>query len=245
MRNMNLTIENISLGFGSGSGRVQALNDVSLAFAPDGLTLVMGRSGSGKTSLLSILGCLLKPDSGGVFLMNQEVTHLSEKHLGRLRRQYIGYVFQAFRLFHALSAIENVMLALQLSNYNSRAARRMAADALEQVGLENKLKQLPKELSGGEKQRVAIARALVTEPKIILADEPTASLDSRSGEQIAEILHDIADDGERIVIVVSHDSRWLDYSRRIITMKDGRMMEDKIKKSETNQLQIALHLKRR
>lgn len=237
---MNLTIENVSLGFGSGSGRVQALNDVSLSFAPDGLTLVMGHSGSGKTTLLSILGCLLKPDAGDIFLMNREVTHLSEKHLGRLRRQYIGYVFQAFRLFHALSAIENVMLALQLSNYNSRAARRMAADALEQVGLENKLKLLPKELSGGEKQRVAIARALVTEPKIILADEPTASLDSRSGEQIAEMLHDIADDGERIVIVVSHDSRWLDYSRRIITMKDGRMTKDKIKETEENQAQIQL-----
>ena len=237
---MNLTIENVSLGFGSGSGRVEALKDLSLDFVPGGLTLVMGHSGSGKTTLLSILGCLLKPDAGNVFLMNREVTHLSEKHLGRLRRQYIGYVFQAFRLFHALSAIENVILALQLSNYNSRAARKIAADALEQVGLENKLRLLPKELSGGEKQRVAIARALVTEPKIILADEPTASLDSRSGEQIAQMLHNIAGDGERIVIVVSHDSRWLDYSSRTITMKDGRMIEDKIKETKKNQLQIQL-----
>lgn len=236
MREVNLLVENVSLGFGSGSGRVQALREVFLSFSPEGLTLVTGHSGSGKTTLLSILGCLLKPDSGEVFLMDHNVTRLGEKNLGYLRRRYIGYVFQAFRLFHALSAIENVLLALQLSNFSNRSARRMAADALERVGLENKSKLLPKELSGGEKQRVAIARALVTEPKIILADEPTASLDSRSGEKVAETLYKIANDQERIVIVVSHDSRWLSYSRRIITMKDGRIIEDKIEKAEQNQL---------
>lgn len=240
MREVNLSIENINLGFGSGTGRVQALKDVSLSFAPGGLTLIMGHSGSGKTTLLSILGCLIKPDAGEVFLIDHKVTRLSEKHLGRLRRQYIGYIFQAFRLFHALTAIENVMLALQLSNYSNRTARSLAADALEEVGLENKLKLLPKELSGGEKQRVAIARALVTNPAVILADEPTASLDSRAGERIAKMLHKIADDKERIVVVVSHDSRWLEYSRRIVMMNDGRLTEDNTKEAEQNQAQLEL-----
>ena len=240
MREVNLSIENVNLGFGSGTGRIEALKDVSLSFVPGGLTLIMGHSGSGKTTLLSILGCLLKPDAGEVFLMDHDATRLGEKHLGRLRRQYIGYIFQAFRLFHALSAIENVMLALRLSNYSTRTARSLAADALEDVGLENKLKLLPKELSGGEKQRVAIARALVTNPAVILADEPTASLDSRAGERIAEMLHKIADDKERIVIVVSHDSRWLEYSQRIVTMNDGQLMEDNIKEVEQNQAQLML-----
>lgn len=229
MRDFGLRVENVSVGFGAGSGRVQALDNVSIRFEANGLNLVTGHSGSGKTTLLSILGCLLKPDSGAVFLMGENVSRLSENRLGKLRRRHIGYVFQAFRLFHALSALENVTLALRLSGVDNRRAKQTAKEALARVGLDNKSNLLPNELSGGEKQRVAIARALVGKPAVILADEPTASLDSRAGEAVAQILYELAETGERIIVVVSHDARWLDYSRRVVTMKDGQIVGDNTK----------------
>jgi putative ABC transport system ATP-binding protein len=227
VRDFDLRVENVSVGFGAGRGRVQALNNVSIRFAADGLNLVTGHSGSGKTTLLSILGCLLKPDSGAVFLMGENVARLSENRLGQIRRRHLGYVFQAFRLFHALSALENVTLALRLSGVDNRQAKQTALEALAGVGLENKSRLLPNDLSGGEKQRVAIARALVGNPAVILADEPTASLDSGAAEQIAQMLCEMAATDERIVIVVSHDARWLDYSRRVVTMKDGRIVDER------------------
>ena len=227
MRDFGLSVENVSVGFGAVSGRVQALDNVSIRFETGGLNLVTGHSGSGKTTLLSILGCLLKPDCGAVFLMGENVARLSENRLGKLRRRHIGYVFQAFRLFHALSALENVTLALRLSGVDNRQGKQTAKEALARVGLENKSRLLPNELSGGEKQRVAIARALVGNPAVILADEPTASLDSGAGEQIAQMLCELAATEERIVVVVSHDARWLACSRRIVTMKDGRVIDER------------------
>jgi putative ABC transport system ATP-binding protein len=157
--------------------------------------------------------------------MGEPVSELTEDERGEIRRKRIGYVFQAFRLFRALSALENVLIALEISGRSGRAAMEEARRSLESVGLSDKLRLKPKELSGGEKQRVAIARALINDPPILLADEPTASLDSASGGQVSEMLLNIAEKQNRLVVVVSHDQRWLDYSHRVVTLRDGRVVQ--------------------
>ena len=224
MRESLLAAENVTVTYGSGSSAVQALDSVSLAFDVGRLTLVMGPSGSGKTTLLSVLGCLLTPDSGAVFIQDRPVTDLSENERGEIRKQFIGYVFQAFRLFRSLTALENILVALEISGRRGRQAREVAREVLAAVGMADKWLLKPNELSGGEKQRVAIARAIVNDPPIILADEPTASLDSSSGVQIAEMLLKLAEDEKRLVLVVSHDSRWLPFCHRTIEMRDGRIV---------------------
>lgn len=226
MHNAAIAVERISVIYGAGRAAVRALDDVSLSFRAAEMALVMGPSGSGKTTLLSVLGCLLTPDTGGMSLMGQAVTKLTEDQRGVLRQKQIGYVFQAFRLFHSLNAAENVMMAMEITGRTRRAARAAALQALDAVGLANKRHLKPKELSGGEKQRVAVARALVNNPPIILADEPTASLDSVSGGQIAEMLMKIAEEQKRLVVVVSHDPRIVRFGRRIVKMQDGRIIED-------------------
>ena len=221
-----LAVRNLKMAYGSGAARTRALDDVSLAFKPGQLSLVMGPSGSGKTTLLSVLGCLLTPDSGGVSVMETQVNKLSEGEMGKIRRRFIGYVFQAFRLFHSLSAVENVMVGLEVMGCRGPRAHDLALEAIHKVGLGDKCRLKPDELSGGEKQRVAIARALAKDPPIILADEPTASLDSTSGQQIARMLKQLACDTGRIVVVVSHDQRWLSLSDRTIQLEDGRVVAD-------------------
>lgn len=227
MLEAKLTIEEVGVTYGSGSTGIRALDNLTLAFQPGQLTLILGPSGSGKTTLLSVLGCLLTPDSGRVRVMDRIVTGLSEDEKGELRQRWIGYVFQAFRLFHSLTAIENVLIALEISGCRGRRAQESARQALAAAGLSDKWRLRPDELSGGEKQRVAIARVLVKDPPIILADEPTASLDCASGKQIAEMLHGLAEREKRLVVVVSHDPMWLRFSHRIVELRDGKLVEDK------------------
>jgi putative ABC transport system ATP-binding protein len=227
VRESLLATENVTVTYGSGSSAVHALDSVSLAFDAGRLTLVTGPSGSGKTTLLSVLGCLLTPDGGAVYLQDRPVADLSERQRGNIRKQFIGYVFQAFRLFRSLSALENILVALEISGCRGRQARETAQGVLAAVGMADKWRLKPNELSGGEKQRVAIARAIVNDPPIILADEPTASLDSSSGEQIAELLLKLAEEEKHLVLVVSHDSRWLPFCHRTIEMRDGRIVDDK------------------
>ncbi len=204
---------------------MRALSDVSLSFEPGELTLVMGPSGSGKTTLLSLLGCLHAPDEGSVFVNGSEVSRLKERARTRLRR-HIGFVFQAFRLFHSLPALENVMIAAEISGERhkyAKAARQLLVD----LGLGEKLRLKPDELSGGEKQRVAIARAMLLKPPVLLADEPTASLDSKAGLQISEILRKLAVRQRCTVVVVSHDHRWTNFADRTVVLEDGRLVEDR------------------
>jgi len=222
-----LAAENVTVTYGAGSSAVHALDSVSLTFDVGRLTLVMGPSGSGKTTLLSVLGCLLTPDSGAVYIQDRLVTDLSEHERGNIRKQFIGYVFQAFRLFRSLSAFVNILVALEISGCRGRQAREAARKVLAAVGMADKWRLKPNELSGGEKQRVAIARAIANDPPIILADEPTASLDSSSGVQIAEMLLKLAEDEKRLVLVVSHDSSWLPFCHRTVEMRDGRIVDDK------------------
>jgi putative ABC transport system ATP-binding protein len=223
----SLSVEDVSIAFGSGSTRVPALTDVSLAFAPSTLTLVTGPSGSGKTTLLSLLGCLLVPDTGCVYIQGVNAVSCTAEKRSELRRLEIGLIFQAFRLFHSLSATENVVIKANIAGIARKHCQERARDLLASMGLARKLELKPDELSGGEKQRVAIARALISNPKILLADEPTAALDSNSGRQICEILRRLAVEGEHTVVVVSHDPRWASFSDRTVRLEDGRVVEDR------------------
>jgi putative ABC transport system ATP-binding protein len=215
------------MSYGSNGTRVRALDDVSLTFGAGTLTLIMGPSGSGKTTLLSLLGCLLTPDNGSVFVDGSEVTALDERERTELRRGQIGFIFQAFRLFHSLSAFENVMIAAEIGGTRDQASSDAARQLLENLGLGDKLHLKPNALSGGEKQRVAIARALLPNPKILLADEPTAALDASAGRQIGEILRDLAVEQKRTIVVVSHDHRWANFAHRTVVLEDGRLVEDR------------------
>ncbi|MBI4903071.1 MAG: ABC transporter ATP-binding protein [Acidobacteria bacterium] len=220
-----LAIQNVTVGYGSGGARCLALSDATVSFST-GLTLVTGPSGSGKTTLLSLLGCLLRPDCGKVYVGGREVTGLSEGQRTKIRRESIGFVFQAFRLLRSLTALENVMIAGDVAG---RSDSKRARKLLDQLGLGGKFQLKPDQLSGGEKQRVAIARALLRDPRILLADEPTASLDTRSGEQIAAILQSLANDEKRTVVVVSHDPRWESFAHQRVALSDGRVVRQQTK----------------
>ena len=235
MLDRNLAVEGVSVWYGPKGARTPALSGVSLSFEPGKLTLITGPSGSGKTTLLSLLGCLLTPDQGRVFVNGSDVTRASERERTRLRSG-IGFVFQAFRLFHSLPALENVMISADIRGGGNR--EQFARDLLIEFGLGDKLGLKPDALSGGEKQRVAIARALLSEPDIVLADEPTASLDFQAGQQIREIMRKLAAGQGRTVVVVSHDHRWKEYADRTVVLEDGRLIEDR-RNLECERLQSA------
>ncbi|MDQ2710659.1 MAG: ABC transporter ATP-binding protein [Acidobacteriota bacterium] len=222
-----LAVEGVSVFYGPANARSTAVDQVSLGFQPGTLTLIMGPSGSGKTTLLSVLGALLRPDTGSVYLNGADISKLGEDERTQLRRDQIGFVFQAFRLFHALPAIENVLIARDVRGAREKQDREKAAAVLAELGLGKKLHLKPKELSGGEKQRVAIGRALFGDPKILLADEPTASLDSQSGKQICEILRKLSDQRQYTTVVVSHDPRWTSYVDRVVALEDGRIVDER------------------
>ena len=220
-----LSVNRVSVTLGRGEASVRALSNVSLVFPAGAVTLIMGPSGSGKTTLLSVLGCLLKPQGGSVLVNGNDVTALTEDELTDIRRDEIGFVFQAFRLFNSLTAVENVMLAMEVCGKTGQEVRHKAELCLDDLGMSAKKHLKPAELSGGEKQRVAIARALMREPKILLADEPTASLDSKAGELITRILHDIAEGQRRTVVIVSHDERLRVFAKNLVQLSDGQVVE--------------------
>jgi putative ABC transport system ATP-binding protein len=221
-----LAVEDARISFGEGDARVRALRGVSVTFERGTLSLVMGPSGSGKTTLLSLLGCLLSPDEGTVFVDGVAVNELSGVEKTVLRRKKISFVFQAFRLLHSLSAIDNVALGLEIRDGKRADRMAMARDLLLQFGLGDKLNLEPNELSPGEKQRVAIARALAGSPPILLADEPTASLDAQAGRNICQILRGQVDQNGRTIVVVSHDPRWKEFADRTITLSDGQIKQE-------------------
>jgi putative ABC transport system ATP-binding protein len=223
-----LSVHRVHVTMGTGETSVRALSDVSLSFPAGAVTLIMGPSGSGKTTLLAVLGCLLKPQVGSVMVNGTDVTAAGEEERARIRRDQIGFIFQSFRLFKALTAVENAMLAMEISGKKGPQVRAQAERILENLGLSEKRHLKPDELSGGEKQRVAIARVLMREPKIILADEPTASLDSQAGERITRILRDIAEEQQRTVVMVSHDEWLARFAKKVVGMHDGKVVEPPI-----------------
>jgi putative ABC transport system ATP-binding protein len=211
----------VRMSYQSGSDMFHALKGVDLQVPTGDMQLLMGPSGSGKTTLLSILAGILTPTGGSVKLLGQDITKMSPKALARFRLENIGFIFQGFNLFPALSAVENVEVALKLKGYRRAAAHQEALVLLEQVGLADKAKNLPRDLSGGQKQRVAIARALAGNPALIMADEPTAALDSQNGHAVIELLRQLAKEGGRTVLLVTHDPRIMDAADRITYLEDG------------------------
>jgi putative ABC transport system ATP-binding protein len=212
--------------FGSGAAVVRALNGVDLDAYRGEVLLLMGPSGSGKTTLLSIMGCILRPSAGHVRIRDQEVADLTRKDLTMLRLRHIGFVFQDFNLLSTLSAAENVEMPLLLAGLGAKEARRRALAVLESVGMSNRSRAFPADLSGGEKQRTAIARALINNPSLLLADEPTAALDFKNGRVILEMLRECCRKHECGVVIVSHDSRAREFVDRIACLEDGRLAPD-------------------
>jgi putative ABC transport system ATP-binding protein len=226
MTEIMLEVTDIRKVLGDDAGRLEVLKGINLSLGGGELTLLMGPSGSGKTTLLSVLGCMLTPTSGAVQIRGRSTTGLGSEALTKLRRENVGFVFQSYHLFPTLTAAENVRIALDVRGVRSALARVKAEQALATVGLSHKAKSFPRALSGGEQQRVAIARAIVGDPSLVLADEPTAALDSESGQAIMTLLADIAKDPKRALFIVTHDPRIMPFADRILRIEDGRIVSD-------------------
>jgi putative ABC transport system ATP-binding protein len=216
----------LSRSFGKSGTEVVAVNHISLSTSAGELLMLMGPSGSGKTTLLAMLGCILKPSSGHIRVLGKEVGTLSSRALARLRGETIGFVFQGFNLLSALTAWENVALVGDLLVRPPRSMRSRSIEILTDIGLGHRVNHLPANLSAGEKQRVAFARALVKNPRIILADEPTANLDSDNRDIVVGLLRKAVDEQDVSVIIATHDERIQRVADRIVRIEDGQLADD-------------------
>ena len=208
-----------------GDEELVALNKINLMIESGEFVSILGPSGSGKTTLMNLIGCLDVPTSGEYFLTGKNVANMNERELARIRNKEIGFVFQSFQLLPRLSALQNVELPLIYAGVSSSERKRRATEILERVGLSDKLKNLPTQLSGGQQQRVAIARAIVTEPSILLADEPTGALDQKTGVQIMELFQELNREG-RTIVMITHDRNIAQHGRRIVNIIDGVLTEE-------------------
>ncbi len=224
---MIIDIKNIFRLYQVGSEEVRALNDVSLQIDKNEYVAIMGPSGSGKSTLMNILGCLDTPTSGEYELKGTNVSNMSDNELAEIRNREIGFVFQTFNLLPRSNAFHNVELPLIYAGFSSQERKKIAAEALASVGLTERMYHKPNELSGGQRQRVAIARALVTKPAIILADEPTGNLDSKTGEDIMALFQVLYKHGNTIILV-THEEYIAEHANRIIRLKDGRIEKDEL-----------------
>jgi putative ABC transport system ATP-binding protein len=215
--------DDVTKSFSEGSEVVPVLKGVSLAVGRGEVVALEGPSGSGKTTLLSILGCIMTPTSGRVTVDGEEVDTDRPDRLPRVRRRAIGFVFQQYNLIPALTARENVEYALNIRRVRGNEAREEAERVLSEVGLSDKVRSLPRDMSGGQKQRVAIARAIAGRPPVLLVDEPTANLDSQTGEQILDLFRQLAKADNRGVLIVTHDPKVRPIADRVVTIRDGRL----------------------
>ena len=218
--------ENLTKVYGKGETAVIALDHVNIAVEKGEFVAVMGPSGCGKSTLLHLIGGLDRPTEGRVLLDGRDLTAMKDDELAALRRRRIGFVFQFYNLIPVLTALENAALPLLLDGVKPAEAHRRAAEWLQRLGMGDRLQYRPDQLSGGQQQRVAIARALVSEPDLILADEPTGNLDSRAGDEIAALLRRISSEWGRTILLVTHDPRVAAHADRILFMKDGRIMDE-------------------
>jgi putative ABC transport system ATP-binding protein len=221
-----ITVQDVTKVFRMGDVEVRALRGVSLEIATGEFVAIRGPSGSGKSTLMNILGCLDRPTTGRYLLDGRDVAPLGRDALARIRNRMLGFVFQSFNLLHRTSAIENVELPLLYAGLGRAERRRRATEALERVGLGDRLDHTPSRLSGGEQQRVAIARALVSEPKLILADEPTGNLDSRTSVELMALFQELGRDGITIVLV-THEPDIATYVGRVVVVRDGHIASDR------------------
>jgi len=222
-----IQIEQLKKTYHLGKVNVEALRGVSFEINSGEFVSIMGPSGSGKSTLMHIIGCLDYPTGGKYFLSGQDVSKLNDNQLALFRNQKIGFVFQQFNLLPKATILGNVELPLTYNNTHSKNKKRLAAQALEEVGLSDRLKHRPNEISGGEKQRTAIARALVNHPSIILADEPTGNLDSKTGQDIMKMIDKLHDEGNTIILV-THEPEIARYAKRVIHLKDGIIDKDEV-----------------
>ncbi|TDF42165.1 ABC transporter ATP-binding protein [Alteromonadaceae bacterium M269] len=220
-----ITLDNVSKTFHGGDETVTALNQVSLTINKNEFVAIMGSSGSGKSTLMNVLGCLDTPSNGRYMLNNQDVAQLPDDVLSNIRNQNIGFIFQTFHLLPKLDVVGNIMLPLRYTDIDQDEAMERVSSLIERVGLSHRKHHKPFEMSGGQRQRVAIARALVNKPKVILADEPTGNLDSKTSEEIMGLLTELHDSGQTIVMV-THEDDIAAYAKRRIVMRDGQILED-------------------
>ncbi|XPV75944.1 MAG: ABC transporter ATP-binding protein [Desulfovibrio sp.] len=224
---MNIVhVDNITKTYRQGQVDVHALKGVSLDIDKGGFVVLAGPSGSGKTTLLNLIGGLDNPTSGSIFLDGEEITALGQSHLADMRLQKIGFVFQSYNLVPVLSAQENVEYVMLMQGVGAKERADRARAVLDDVGLQDKYSRRPAELSGGQQQRVAVARAIVSNPSIVLADEPTANLDSKTGEGLIEIMLEMNEKRHVTFIFSTHDQMVMEYARRIIYLKDGQLADD-------------------
>jgi putative ABC transport system ATP-binding protein len=216
---------NVSKIYGEGSARILAVDSVSLALNRKEVVLIAGPSGSGKTTLLSMMGCILRPTSGEVYVEGRPASSLSEAMLPDIRRKYIGFVFQSFNLFPSLTTAENIELVLRLKHVERSRIGPTALALLESVGIAKRARLYPPDLSGGEKQRTALARAMAGDPPVILADEPTANLDSKTGREVLSLLRALAEDRDKAIVIVSHDPKAEQLAHRVAVLEDGRLVQ--------------------
>ena len=235
--------EQLTRVYGTGATAVTALNRLNVDIQPGEFVAVMGPSGCGKSTLLHLVGGLDKPSSGRVMLNGQDISRFNDDQMTQLRRRHIGFIFQFFNLIPVLEAVENAALPLILDGAKEGEARQKAETWLKRMGLGDRLAHRPDQLSGGEQQRVAIARALVVEPMLILSDEPTGNLDSRSADEIAVLLRQISEEWQRTVLMVTHDPRIAAHANRIIFLKDGTMVDETRLSGNDRQGEVALRQK--
>ncbi len=221
-----LALSAVTLTYGSGDTAFTALRGIDLVVEPGRMMLMLGPSGSGKTTLLQVMGCLKPTTTGSVELFGRRIDGADAEALTRLRLAHFGFVFQHYNLFPTLRAWENIAVALDLKGWKPAAMRAEAVRLLDQLGLADRADAWPAELSGGQKQRVAIARAIAGRPEVILADEPTAALDGRTGMGVAAVLQELAHQSGAAVVVVSHDPRMLPYADRVVELEDGLVRSD-------------------
>ena len=224
-RSAVLDLRGVSKWYCRGESKTTVLDNIDLQVDAGECVFLLGPSGSGKTTLLSIIGCVLTADAGGVRVLGQDLSQLDSSEAALLRRDHIGFVFQKFHLIRGLTAQENVAVPLLLSGCSPKQANQRAAERLAQVGLEDFIKQQPSKMSVGQCQRVAFARALVGDPKLILADEPTASLDAETGQLAMDLLRQLTVDTGKTVVVVTHDHRILPYADRVLNVANGKLQE--------------------
>lgn len=218
-----IEIQSLKKRFQNGEEIVTAIDDVSLTIKQNEFVAIMGSSGSGKSTLMNVLGCLDTPSDGKYLLDNKDVASLSDDELSRIRNEHIGFIFQTFHLLPKLDVIENVKLPLRYSNISAEEANERAFELIERVGLSHRKYHKPFEMSGGQRQRVAIARALINKPSVILADEPTGNLDSKTSSEIMDLLTELHQAGQTIVMV-THEDDIAQYAQRTIRMKDGKVL---------------------